>query len=338
MAILTGGIGWKGFMKVSSSEVGSGKVLPFNTEDLVERVEAINNDGIHGGGVSELNGIFGSRHNIAIGVATYTGSINGDVFGGTGQYADAFRILLDHAMGRSSADHTHRLMGFSEAYPIIVSPTGETTYQYPSQTVINRKTGATDTLTTPVKAVIGNMTINGNSGGNVNYTAAIQATSRREVTGVKPTTADFSFEAVSNLDDSNPIPFWQAAFNVTGSGEDFGGGSYTLRDYITDFSLTINNNTQPVYTFNGNNVATDMVQGLMEITGSFSYYSPTGIFTANLNNGCTLDLTLGGITLHSPYMFLPTAPVPSGGLNSIITRNVEFSCLATAAGASLYIL
>ncbi len=67
MAILSGGIGWKGYMKLSSSEVGSGKVLPFTSEDLVERVEAINNDGIHGGGVSEVNGIFGSRHNIAIG-------------------------------------------------------------------------------------------------------------------------------------------------------------------------------------------------------------------------------------------------------------------------------
>lgn len=337
MAIQSGTIGWKGYMKLSSSEVGSGKVLPYNTEDLTERVEAINNDGIHGGGVSEIDGIFGSRHNVAIGLATYSGSINGDVFGGTGQYADAFRILLDHAMGRGTTDHTHRLMGFSESYPIIVSPTGETAYQYPSVTVLNRKTGATDTLTTPVKAVVASMTINGNSGGNVNYSVALQATSRREVTGVKPVVGDFSFETVSNLDDSNPIPFWQAAFNVTGSGETFGGGVYTLRDYITDFSITINNNTQPVVTFNGNNVATDMVQGLMEVTGNFSYYSPTGVFTANLNNGAVLSLTLGSITLNIPYMFLPTAPIPSGGLNSIITRNVEFTGLATAAGASIYI-
>lgn len=336
MAILSGGVGWKGYMKVSSAEVGSNKVLPFNTEDLVERVEAINNDGIHGGGVSEANGIFGSRHNVAIGVATYTGSINGDVFGGTGQYADAFRILLDHAIGRSTTDHTHRLMGFSEAYPIIVSPTGETAHQYPSQTVINRKTGATDTLTTPVKALVASMTINGNSGGNVNYSVTMQATSRREVTGVKPVVGDFSFEQVSNLDDSNPIPYWQAAFALTGSGEDFGGGSYNMKDFITAWSITINNNVQPVYTFNGNNVATDMVAGLMEVTGTFSYYTPTGIFTTNLNNGCTLDISLGALTLHMPYLFLPTAPVPSGGLNSIIVRNVEFSGLATAAGASIY--
>jgi len=332
----TGTIGWKGYMKVSSPEIGSGKVLPFTSEDLTENIEAIPNDGVHGGGVSEVNGIFGSRHNIAIGLATYAGSINGDVFGGSGQYAEAFRILLDAAMGNTSADHTRRLEGFTETNPIIIAPSGETAFQYPSNTVINARTGATETLSTPVKALVNTMTLNGNPGGNVTYSANVMATSRREVTGVKPVVGDFSFEAVSNLDDSNPIPFWSAEFDLQNSGETFGGAA-SLKDYIMDWSITINNSSQPVNAFSGNNVASDMVQGLMEVTGNFSYYSPTGTFVSQMNNGATLDLTLGGIVLKMPYVFFTTYPIPNPGINTIVQRNVEFQGLATAVGASIYI-
>jgi len=331
----TGTIGWKGYMKLSSSEVGANKVLPFTTEDLTENIEAIPNGGIHGGGVTEVNGIYGSRHNIAIGLATYAGSINGDVFGGTGQYADAFRILMDAAIGRSSADHTRRLEGFTESYPIVIAPSGETAFQYPSETVVNAKTGATVTLSTPVKALVNSMTLNGNPGGNVTYSANMMATSRRSVTGTAPQISDFSFEAVSNLDDSNPIPFWSAEFDLANSGETLGGAS--LKDYIMDWSITINNSTQPVNAFSGNNVASDMVQGLMEVTGNFSYYSPTGEFVSQLNNGATLTLTLGSLVLKMPYVFFTTYPIPNPGINTIITRNVEFQGLATASGASIYI-
>jgi len=333
----TGTIGWKGYMKLSSTEVGT-KLLPFNTEDLTENIEAIPNDGIHGGGVTELDGVFGSRHNMAIGAANYTGNISGDVFGGSGQYASAFRILMDASIGRSSGNHTRRLEGFTESYPIVVAPSGETAFQYPSNTVTNAKTGATDTLTTPVKALVNTMTLNGNPGGNVGYTANIMATSRREVTGVKPTVADFSYEAVSNLDDSNPVPYWSASFALVGTGETFGGGvSYDLEDMINDWTINIDNSSQPVRTFNGNNVATDMVQGLMKITGSFSYYSPTGTFTSTLNNGATLTLTLGSLVLKSPYVFFTTAPIPNQGMDAVVYRNVQFECLAANNLASLYI-
>jgi len=333
----TGTIGWKGYMKLSSTEVGT-KLLPFTTEDLTENIEAIQNDGIHGGGISELDGVFGSRHNIAIGGANYAGNINGDVFGGTGQYADAFRILLDASIGRSSGNHLRRLEGFTESNPIVVSPTGETAYQYPSVTVENARTGATETLTTPVKAVVNTMALSGNMGGNVTYGANVMATSRRIVTGVKPTTADFSYEAVSNLDDSNPVPYWSSEFDLTGSGETFGGsGSYAIKDMINDWNINIDNSSQAVRTFNGNNVATDMVQGIMKVTGSMSYYSPTGVFDPKLNNGATLTLTLGTLVIKCPYLFFTTLPVPNPGMDGVIYRSVEFEAIAADNLASIYI-
>lgn len=319
-------MGWKGYARVGGA---GGPVLPFTSESLAERINLYTSQSIHGGGVGNPDGVFGSVVNIAIGHAEYKGDISGEVFGGGGGFSNAFLELLKRAMGASSGDHTLRICGFLPATSLIVSPGGGATFQFPNDNGVGQ---------TNRKACVSSFTIDGNPQAIITHRTEITSAGFKILsasTAVDPaTTSEFSYEPVSNTDDDNPVPYYAATFDVQGSGES------NVKERTTKFSLTVNNNTYTLYTFNGSNQPTDVLQGIMEVTGSFQIYSPDGAFAFPLTNGATFTLGLGTHTIGSDYMAFSRAPVTSsGGLNQPVFRDVEFICVASdPAHASLFIV
>lgn len=318
-------MGWKGYARVGGT---GGPVLPYTSEDLAERINLYSSQSIHGGGVGAIDGVFGSVVNIAIGHAEYQGSIKGEVFAGGGGFTNAFIQLISRAIGASSGDHTLRICGFLPSTGLILSPGGGSTFQFPNDN------GAGQTNR---KACVSRFTINGNPKAIIDYDCEIISAGFKPLatgTGVA-TTSEFSYEPVSNTDDDNPVPYYNAVWDVQGSGEG------DVKNKTTKFTLTVNNNTYTLYTFNGSNQPTDVLQGIMEVSGSFQIYSPDGAFAFPLTNGATLALGLGpSINLGSNYMAFSRAPVTSsGGLNQPVFRDIEFMCVAAnPASASLFIV
>lgn len=320
-------MGWKGFARVGGS---AGPVLPYTSEDLAERINLYSSQSIHGGGVGAINGVYGSVVNIAIGHAEYQGSIRGEVFAGGGGFTNAFIQLIQRAIGASSADHTLRICGFLPSTGLILSPGGGATFQFPNDNAGSQ---------TNRKACVSRFTINGNPKSIIDYDCEIISAGFKVLNAsdaVFPALpSEFSYEPVSNTDDDNPVPYYAAEWDVQGSGEG------DVQNKTTKFTLTVNNNTYTLYTFNGSNQPTDVLQGIMEVTGSFQIYSPDGAFAFPLTNGATLNLNLGSsISIGSDYMAFSRAPVTSsGGLNQPVFRDIEFMCVAAdASTASLFIV
>lgn len=316
----SGSLGWRGFMRVGTS----GNVLPYLSADLTENIEINPSASIHGGGVGTVNGVFPSEHNFAIGRATYEGSVNGEVFGGSGPYAAGFLSLLQRAIGASSADISLRDDGFNAATQLVFSPGGGGEYLFP------------DASLSVGKAVISSFTINGNNGGNVNYTATIMSSGADFNASVAnaPGVSNFSFETAGLTDDSNPLPYYASNFTIAS-----GTGETDITDRITDYTINVNNNSTPIFTFNGNNFAVDILQGMFEVTGSFSYYMPDGSFVRNLAHGVRLTITLGSsLQITAPFLAFGPYPVPSPGPNDPTQRNVTFRCVAQQTESSLHIV
>jgi hypothetical protein len=147
----------------------------------------------------------------------------------------------------------------------------------------------------------------------------------------------FTFESGTSLGAGSPVPYFESNLAFSSIGE------AGVSDLITGWTINIVNNTQPVWTFNGERSPRDIYQGQMEVTGSFTYYSDDGDFS-RLVNGSTLTITLGdslgagALKLFSPYLALDPRPITSGGVNEITSREVNFRCLGAASGGSLYIL
>ena len=313
-------MGWKGYARIGGA---SGPVLPYRTEDLAEKINLIASTGIHGGGVGSENGVFGSVINIAIGQAEYSGTIVGEVFGGSGNFALAFTELLKRAMGASSANHTLRICGFTPTDALILSPGGGATFSFP----------AISSGPSVRKALIKTFTLSGNPGEIVTYSANLLSAGfevlNASTAQFPPATTEFPYEPVSNLDDSNPVPYYASNFTVAGSGET------DLINRVTDWSLTIENNSYALYTFNNSNAPTDILQGQMVVNGSFKIYSPNGAFVFPLTQGATLSITLGTNIIQSGYVAFSTAPVTSsGGLNAPVFRDISFICIAKDANTA----
>lgn len=307
-------VGYRGYARLC------GLVLPYLRADLTERIEIIPSASIHGGGVgASQSPIFRSQHNFSIGKKITDGSLTVEVFGGTGNYASAFTELLKRAIPTSSSD-ADVCGGFDTVCPLIFSPGGGTELVLPSSDAAQ------------AVALITNFEMRGNPGGNVECTARVISSGNDfNTTGAnQPSVSDLAFETAGFTDDSNPVPFYASSFTVTGSGET------GLTDRIMDWGITVNNNCTPIYTFNGENFPQNIALGMMEVTGTFSYYSSDGAFVERLTHGATLSISFGSHTLHVPFMAFGPSPIPSPGPNAPTVRNVEFRGFATSAAPAIY--
>ncbi len=306
----SGSSGYMGYLRAC------GAVLPYLSADLTKVTEILMSESIHGGGVGNVDPVFNSEINFSIGRVIAEGSVTAEVFGGSGNYATAFRNMLERAIptATSMADVCD---GFNTGCKLVFSPGGGSEISLPGTV------GAT------AKALISSMELRGNPGGNVQSTFSIVSAGAdySVVATAAPVVSDLAFESAGLSDDSNPVPYYASDFTVTGSGES------SLSDRIMDWNITVNNNPTPIYTFNGTNTAIDIILGMRQVSGTFSYYAPDGQFVENLTHGATCTITFGSTTIHLPFMVFDRSPIPSPGANAPCVRQVNFR--SVAAGANL---
>ena len=315
---MAGSLGWRGYCRIGTA----GYVLPLRNARLSEEIQILPSDSIHGGGVGTVDGRYASQHNYAIGQARYEGDLSGEVFAGTGNYALAFRQLLNRAMGAAPTDISARDDGFDATTQLVLSPGGGSEWLFPSSS------GGS-----VAKCVVNTMNLSARNDGVVEFSANLMSAGAdfNLAATNAPTVSDFAYEPGGPTDDSNPLPYYASAFTVTGSGET------GMSERITAWNVTINNNSTPIFTFDGNNFASDVLQGIMEVSGSFTYYSPTGTFVRNLTHGAAATITFGASTITMPHLAFGPYPVPMPGVNDPTVREVTFRGFATTSYPSIYI-
>lgn len=313
-------IGWKGFALIGTNP------FPYLSEDVTEKINHIPSEDIHGGGIGTVQGAFHSQINVAEGQIAYDGSFSGNVYIGSSGFGLAFDEILKRAIGTSGSDTSAREEGFDNNFPLILSPgggslDGKKAFKYPSTTSGGR-------------AVISTFTLTGNLGGLVTFEAGVVASSRDKVDTV-PSLGSFTFESGTSFGAGTPVPYFESKleFGGVGIGE-------SLSDRITAWTITMTNNSTPVYTFNGSRFPRDIYQGEGVVEGSFTYYSDTGSF-ATLNDGGSLTITLGvGLGAGArkiviPFLALNPRPIPSPGMNEVTSRTVSFRGIGDATGSSM---
>ncbi len=343
-----GAVGYRGYMWVPTTDSGDWKLLPYLSEDITAKPGTIITDLIMGGGTGNSEGVFASRINAATGQVIYDGTVSSNVFGSNGNFGQAFRGLLSRALFSadpvalviSGTDNTARATGFGNASYLIVNPGGGLEFRYPSSG------GSSDD-----KCVVESFTLRGNLGGAVEFDCAVQSTSRLRFAEPNlenvPDTSDLDLESISpqqiagrydegdlptdnNQDDANPLPYYRSVFTLGGITGNI-GESFDINNTITAWTVTITNSPNRIFAFNGKNFAVDIVQGLCVANGSFTYYSPTGVFADELKHGASFSTFVGGSTpsyyVRSEYMLLNNPTIPAPGLNDVVTRTVNFECL-----------
>jgi hypothetical protein len=320
---MASGIGWRGYARLGAA----GYVLPYRRADLAERESLYRSETIHGGGTGQWHGVFHSEHNFAIGRRLVDGTIDTEVFGGTGNYALAFQSMLAKTLGVAKDDDRERDAGFSTSAPLVLSPGGGIQWTMPE-------------FTSPGKAVVSNLALRGNPDGIVGSTFTIVSAGAtfQATPADAPTPSELTYETdpqcSSAADDSNPVPYWASRFNIVDADTT---GTVAVVDRIMDWDMTINNNSNPIYPFNGQNACVDVLQGIMEVSGSFRYYAPEGVFQRFLCHGAGLTISLGHITLHSDFVAFHESPVPAPAMNEPVVRTVQYRCFAhDAASPSLW--
>lgn len=305
----SGSAGYQGYL------LANGFILPYLSADLSQVTKLNMSESMHGGGAGNTNPVFRSKTNFAIGQQTVAGTVAVEVFGGSGNYASAFTQMLNRAMP-SQTDDTNVCTGFNTANPLIFSPGGGSEIVVPSAGAANGK------------CLVNTLEIRGNPGGNVQCSFSIVGAGAdyNNTNAHVPTASQLAFEPIQSTDDNNPVPYYASNFNITGSGES------SLVDRITDWNVTINNNVIPIYTFDGKNYAQDIILGMLQVTGSFSYYSSTGTFVQNLTHGAVGSISFGGVIINMPYIaFTSMNTPPSPGPNAPTIRTIQFECIAAAA-------
>ncbi len=309
----SGSSGYQGYLLACS------KVLPYLNADLVKVQEIIPSASIHGGGVENVNPIFRSEHNFALGRITVEGSVTTEVFGGTGNYAQAWLEMFKRAVP-TQTDQSNICDGFNSTCKLIFSPGGGSEIVVPS------------TSAAQGKALVASCELRGNPGGIVQSTFRIVGAGAdyNNTNTNKPSAASLQFETAGSTDDSNPIPYWASNFTCTGSGES------NLADRIMDWNVSINNNPTPIFTFNGEQFAQDILLGMMQVSGSFTYYSADGAFVESLAHGAVITITFGSVTVTLPFVAFGASPIPSPGPNAPTVRNVSFTAYAKSGSPSIY--
>ena len=327
------GLGFLGYTMVGEPG-GSKYPIPVTSNTLDETVTPLIDEGVHGYGIGNLHGDSYSKLNYCIGAITHEGDIGGSVFTGTGNAAEAFKIMLRSAiLGTGGANRF-------DGIDVVASPGGgEYNYHYPGLTA-DFPTIDSSLL----KCLCDSFTLTGNAGGIITYTARYRSVGRSRVAQTPGTyapsaTGAYSFEPttpyVSEVanDDSNPLNWFQAPFRVFGASDD--GTEETILNQgstISAWNISIANNVVLEQTFSGTNFPSIVAVGQMAITGSFTYYLPNADYSAPLKQSATVIIPFGGLKLVMGHIYINNAPVPMQGANSLVTRTVNFEAFAPGAG------
>lgn len=97
--------------------------------------------------------------------------------------------------------------------------------------------------------------------------------------------------------NSSPIAFWR----TTAQLQRWDGDSWELPQTgleTVEWSIDINNNTQPLYTMSGSRLPTAVLQGPIDVSGSVTLYNTDGVFDPIVGNNSDT-----AYNLTNPYMY-----------------------------------
>lgn len=113
-----------------------------------------------------------------------------------------------------------------------------------------------------------------------------------------------SGQATTNVDGQTPVP----AYKLTASANI--QGVSISSNVITNFTVDVDNHTFKLFTLSGNEFISDLQQGLLTVTGSFTFYS-AGLSIPTPKTG-SFSCTGGGLNFNIPSLLVT-------GYNSDIT-------------------
>jgi hypothetical protein len=294
---------WKGFLKVG------GYTLPYNSCSVNVLSEFINGQPIS----APISAYARSLKTYSVGKKHVESSIQFDVFA-TGGYGNACQSLLKGVLSNCGT-----ISGEGGTGSLIFCPSGGSNFTVPGPSG---------------KAVVSSLTIKGNNKGLVQASVNLLATSVGDGTGGS---ADLQFETAGLVEDSSPLPWYNSSFAVSGAGDDS-----LMSNYLIDWELTINNNAELIYGFCNSDdlsditLARDIRLGLLDVEGSFKYYSPTGIYTPELRNGASIIIDLVFFTFTMPHVVFRNDGIPSSSGDALVVRNVQYKAYASEGSAAIY--
>lgn len=114
------------------------------------------------------------------------------------------------------------------------------------------------------------------------------------------------------------------------------GGTTIPSSLVTEWGLQVNNNPFPLYTCNGSEVPSDIQLGLLDVSGSYTYYS-AGLGSAPLALTGSMVITFGGITLTVPSLIYTDDNNEITGPNQKPMRVMRFTGMGTSSGPAIQV-
>ena len=121
-----------------------------------------------------------------------------------------------------------------------------------------------------------------------------------------------------------PVPAYKMAVNAVI------GSTNIPSSAITEFEISVNNNPFVLFTLDGDEVPSDIQLGLMDVTGSYTYYS-AGIATAPASKaGGSMTIVGGGLNFSIPNMIYTDDGNDLSGPNGKPLRRMRFTAMGNA--------
>lgn len=134
----------------------------------------------------------------------------------------------------------------------------------------------------------------------------------------------------ANTNGQTPIPSYATtAVPVIGS-------TSISSSLVTEWGLQVNNNPFRLFTCNGSEVPSDIQLGLLDVSGSYTYYS-AGLGSAPLALTGSMVVTFGGITLTIPSLIYTDDGNDITGPNNKPMRVMRFTGMGTSAAPAIQV-
>lgn len=123
---------------------------------------------------------------------------------------------------------------------------------------------------------------------------------------------------------TTPVPAYQMTVSPVV------GATAISSSIVTEFDLSINNNPFSLFTLNGSEVPSDIQLGLLDVEGSFTYYS-AGLGSAPEAKTGSISITGGGIAFTIPSLIYTDDGNDITGPNNKPMRRLRFRAMGTAS-------
>jgi hypothetical protein len=289
-----GGIGWQGVVKVG------GSVLPFRSAQASEEIQITTPVGIGSRNTRYYN-------KFQLGKKTFKANVSFQLYQ---SYATASQWLINQAIG---------MCPFSaSAGTLQISPAGNTVYTLPG---VGGSAGI-DSMS--LSCVAGD-------GTGVQGNASFTATKLDQADG--GLAANLEFETPGFTDDGNQTPWYSTDIIASGFGD-----SALINNYGIEWSLNITNEIYMRYGLCGTDdektIAQAVRYGMLDITGSIKYWSPTGAFSDSTDNDLSIRIDLSAFSITLNNLIVNNNVVPSSGPNAPVCKQLNFRALGNCDGGA----